>query len=161
MPLLGWSEHALDGFAEVSDEKLSRFMIFYQPYTYFVLLTFARLAWCQQSLTHAFSDAPLNKWTERATLTIHWGILFGAIFSCLPWPAAIAYFVLSQATCGLLLSLVFSLNHNGMPIYTVEEAKDMDFFRKQIATGRDVNHTALITWFTGGLRSRERSFCWF
>jgi fatty acid desaturase len=151
MPILGWSEHALDIFSEGSDEAVAKLLVSYQPYTYFIFLAFARLAWCQQSLFHAFLGSPQNKTTEMWTLSLHWLLYLGVIAWKLPLMKAVTYLVVSQATCGLLLALVFSLNHNGMPIYSMKEAEHMDFYRKQILTGRDVDHNILTNWFTGGL----------
>lgn len=41
--------------------------------------------------------------------------------------------------------------HNGMPVFTMNEFQDMDFFSLQVVTGRDVKPTAFANWFTGGL----------
>ena len=64
---------------------------------------------------------------------------------------AVAYFMAGQMTCGLLLASVFSLNHNGMTVMSMEESKAVDYYTRQIITGRDVTPTAFITWFAGGL----------
>ncbi|KAF9199341.1 hypothetical protein BGZ49_010559 [Haplosporangium sp. Z 27] len=56
------------------------------------------------------------------------------------------YFLDSQPVCGNLLATVFSLNHSGMPVISKEEAVDMDFFTKQIITGRDVHPSIFSNW---------------
>ncbi|KAF9947231.1 hypothetical protein BGZ70_002803 [Mortierella alpina] len=72
----------------------------------------------------------------------------------------LVYFLVSQAVCGNLLAIVFSLNHNGMPVISKEEAVEMDFFTKQIITGRDVHPGLFANWFTGGLNYQiEHHLC--
>lgn len=145
MPFLGWSKHAL---SKLQHSSIFRQTMRFQPYYYIVLLMFARLAWCQQSLFHAFYEQPPMQVVEVAALAIHWaGYLF--LGSRLSMYKFCAFIIISQATCGLLLALVFSLNHNGMPVFTADEGKELDFFRKQIVTGRDLKHTVFLNWFTG------------
>ncbi|CAH1756468.1 12225_t:CDS:2 [Entrophospora sp. SA101] len=67
-----------------------------------------------------------------------------------------AFFITSQTTCGLLLGLVFVLNHSGMKVLSKEKAQDMDFFVEQIITGRDIiarnpKFQWCVDWFCGGL----------
>lgn len=154
-----------------SDSR-SKFFVLYQPYLYFPILAFARLAWCQQSVAWALPDhIPLpflsntrskesrshrasenitNQSVELATLFLHWFLYIAAMVRWLGvgWNMCL-YFLVSQGTCGLLLAIVFSLNHNGMPIFRQEEVVDMDFFTKQVLTSRDVEPTMFNTWFTG------------
>jgi len=63
----------------------------------------------------------------------------------------LTFFLSSQLFSGLLLASIFSLNHNGMKVYSKEEAKAVDFYQRQIVTGRDVTHSVLMTWMAGGL----------
>lgn len=149
MPILGWSEHALKQFEP--DSWMARFLMLNQANLYFVILTFARLAWAQQSLTHALQNPNDNMYIEVSTLSLHWGLYFGLMVAYLTPLQALGFFFISQAICGFLLAVVFSLNHNGMPILSQEESIDTEFYRKQILTGRDIHPTLFSTWFTGGL----------
>ena len=70
---------------------------------------------------------------------------------CFSAQNAVVFFLVCQATCGLLLAAVFALNHNGMTVVSSAEAKGIDFYTLQIITGRDVTPTPFIAWFAGGL----------
>ncbi|KAF9279642.1 delta6 fatty acid desaturase [Linnemannia elongata] len=164
-PLLTWSEHALEMFSDVPDEELtrmwSRFMVLNQTWFYFPILSFARLSWCLQSILFVLPNGQAHKpsgarvpisLVEQLSLAMHWTWYFATMFLFIKDPVnMIVYFLVSQAVCGNLLALVFSLNHNGMPVISKEEAVDMDFFTKQIITGRDVHPGLFANWFTGGL----------
>lgn len=152
MPFLAWSEHALDFFSDLPNEKAARFVIQNQVIFYFPILCFARLGWCAQSVAHLFyTDRVENKNLERLALLLHHTWYIGGVIYTIGFPAFLAHFILSQSICGLLLALCFSLNHNGMPIVTKEEANEMDFYSLQIITGRDVNSSVFVDWLTGGL----------
>ncbi|KAJ3284050.1 hypothetical protein HK104_010121 [Borealophlyctis nickersoniae] len=157
MPLLAWTEHALEGFADFDDATLAKFMVNYQPIIFFPLLSFARLGWAVQSVLwnvkgrRRFDAFPTSLVTELALLTLHYTWYLGAAFTFLNPLYAVFWILASQCGCGLLLAAVFAVNHNGMPIYTKEEAKDMDYYQLAIETGRNVTPTPFNNWFTGGL----------
>ncbi|KAF9964683.1 hypothetical protein BGZ70_006095 [Mortierella alpina] len=132
-PLLTWSEHALEMFSDVPDEELtqmwSRFMA-HKP---------------------AGARVPISL-VEQLSLAMHWTWYLATLFLFIKDPVhMVVYFLVSQAVCGNLLAIVFSLNHNGMPVISPEEAVEMDFFTKQIITARDVHPGLFADWFTGGL----------
>ncbi|KXS11408.1 delta6-fatty acid desaturase [Gonapodya prolifera JEL478] len=165
-PVLAWSDHALSLFSDLPDDVASRFFIKYQKWYFFPVLALARISWAAQSL---FYSVPLlngffwgqtsqqikfnvhNHTYETIGLVLHYLWYFGVMAAYLDWTMALLYLITSQAGCGLLLAGVFALNHNGMPIYSHDEAKEMDFFSLQVLTGRDVEPNLFNNWFTGGL----------
>ncbi|CAG8616837.1 4900_t:CDS:2, partial [Ambispora gerdemannii] len=173
-PLLSWSEYALtDMFDPEFTEKFikssgvspttARFLVKYQTLLYFPILTFARLSWLIQSFVFVLPDGQDGKsvkmpvaTAEKIGLGIHYAWV-GALIWYIPTISfAITFFFSSQMICGILLALVFSLNHNGMRVLTEEESQNMDFFEEQVITGRDVisaipAYQWWIDWFTGGL----------
>jgi fatty acid desaturase len=154
MPILGWSIHALEELKSYAGLRgqLGSLMIRYQKYTYFPVLAGARLLWCRSSLRFALTSPEARGWTavvEVATLLMHWVLYLGSLAYTLSAGRALIYFLASQGSCGLLLALVFSLNHNGMPVYSMEESVSMEFYRKQVLTGRDVLPSLFANWFTG------------
>ncbi|GBB90165.1 hypothetical protein RclHR1_17020002 [Rhizophagus clarus] len=173
-PILTWSEHALfDIFdpkmAEINfnlfPRWIAKFMIKYQTLNYFPILCMARISWCIQSILFVLPNGQNGKpanaripisLTEQLSLGIHY-IWYFYIFSFISsWELAFIFFITSQAICGLLLALVFALNHNGMKVLTEEEAQEMDFFTKQVITGRNVIASNpklqfIVDWFCGGL----------
>ncbi|KAJ3197362.1 hypothetical protein HK101_004238 [Irineochytrium annulatum] len=154
MPYLAWSEHALEFFSDLKDADVARFMVAYQPILYFPILAFARLAWAFGSIEYVTSGKVLNAnstLVEKVTLGIHWTwYLSVAFFLCTPLRALLFIFV-SQTAAGVLLALVFSVNHSGMPVYSGKNASKINFYELQIVTGRDVMSSPLVDWFTGGL----------
>ncbi|KAI9094656.1 fatty acid desaturase-domain-containing protein [Phlyctochytrium arcticum] len=158
LPFLAWSEHALEGFADVSDAGLAKFLVAYQPILYFPLLSVARLnwaisslMWCTRDLSTSTQVFPLRKVVELAGLALHWAWYLGAAFLFLSPLSGLLWFAVSQAVCGVLLAAVFSVNHNGMPIYSQADAAKLNFYQLSILTGRDVYSNVFSDWFTGGL----------
>ncbi|KAI9168533.1 hypothetical protein H9P43_007906 [Blastocladiella emersonii ATCC 22665] len=161
MPLLAWSEHALELFADVNpadlaDSPLARFFVPRQAILYFPILAVARVSWALQSALYVTPywtkkvPTPIPA-VEQLSVALHWVWYLGSMTYFLSPLRAVAYFAASQAACGLFLATVFSLNHNGMEILSQEEADRTDFFTKQIRTGRDVHPSMFMNWFCGGL----------
>ncbi|KAJ3348991.1 hypothetical protein HDU83_000912 [Entophlyctis luteolus] len=156
MPFLAWSEHALEFFHDVKDADLARFFVAYQPTLFFPILGIARLAWCSSSIRFNIGEkakllSPLQRAVEKTTLAIHWAWLLTAAFMFATPLRALLFLLVAECGCGLLLAFVFTVNHNGMPVYTASEAKGFDFYELQIRTGRDVLPSLFNDWFTGGL----------
>ena len=75
--------------------------------------------------------------------------------------AIVSYIFLAECIGGILTGACFVLNHNGMPVYTQEEALEKsDFFRNQILTGRNVKASHFVNWFTGGLNFQIEHHIW-
>ncbi|KAJ3345701.1 hypothetical protein HDU91_007265 [Kappamyces sp. JEL0680] len=150
------SEHALEGFSDLDDQALTKFMVSYQSTLIFPLLAFARLSWALSSILWNFSKDPLLSFPglnglEKALLLVHYTWYVGGGFAILSPFYAVVWAVSAQVFCGLFLASVFSLNHNGMPIYSAQEAGDMNFYELAIRTGRNVSPSLFNNWFTGGL----------
>ncbi|KAI8882968.1 delta-6-fatty acid desaturase [Backusella circina FSU 941] len=163
-PVLLWDEIASAAYyasLESEPNMISRFLaenvLPYQTRYYFFVLGFARFSWALQSLIYALNQGAINKsrklkYLEVSCLVAHW-IVFS--YCTLSWISSIGnmilFFLVSQATTGYTLALVFALNHNGMPVITEEKAESMEFFEIQVITGRDVTLNPLGDWFMGGL----------
>jgi fatty acid desaturase len=124
---------------------------------FFFVLGVARFSWALQSMMYAIGKESLNKSKalrryEITCLVAHWALF---TYCNIAWNSSILnmvlFFLISQATTGYTLALVFALNHNGMPVITQEKAETMEFFEIQVITGRDVSLNALGDWFMGGL----------
>ncbi|KAG1056551.1 hypothetical protein G6F46_002069 [Rhizopus delemar] len=163
-PILLWDEYASAAYYSSLDEEptmISRFLaesvLPYQTRYYFFVLGFARLSWAIQSLLYSFKQGAINKSRqlnlfERFCLVSHWTLFtFCAVAWCSNIYDTILFFLVSQATTGYTLALVFALNHSGMPVITEEKAESMEFFEIQVITGRDVTLSPLGDWFMGGL----------
>jgi len=160
MPMLAWSLRMAE---QAKNSKFGRFMISYQAFFYFPLLLFARLAWAhqswvfvfgghgQQSVKNAHIDKAMIQYPtlEKAGLLLHYGSMLW-MFTYMPILHALAFFIVAQCSCGLMLALVFGLGHNGMAVYPADERPD--FWKLQVSTTRNVISTPFADWFCGGLQ---------
>ncbi|RKO87963.1 fatty acid desaturase-domain-containing protein [Blyttiomyces helicus] len=157
LPFLAWSEHALDGFSDLSDATLAKFMVKYQPIIFFPLLSLARMAWAFQSLmwnapgSNQAQEFPTRSKVESVTLGIHYLWVLGAAFGLASPMYGLLWLLISQCGCGFLLAVVFAVNHNGMPVYSRTDSAAMNYYELAIVTARNVEPTAFNNWFTGGL----------
>nr|AAX40418.1 delta-6-fatty acid desaturase [Thamnidium elegans]AAZ72733.1 delta-6-fatty acid desaturase [Thamnidium elegans] len=163
-PVLLWDEYASAAYYASLDQEptmVSRFLaeqvLPHQTRYFFFILAFARLSWALQSLSYSFKKESINKSRqlnlfERVCIVGHWALFAFCIYSwCSNVYHMVLFFLVSQATTGYTLALVFALNHNGMPVITEEKAESMEFFEIQVITGRDVTLSPLGDWFMGGL----------
>nr|ABB96724.1 delta-6 fatty acid desaturase [Rhizopus stolonifer]AII32481.1 delta 6 desaturase [synthetic construct] len=163
-PVLLWDEYASAAYYASLDQEptmVSRFLaeqvLPHQTRYFFFILAFARLSWALQSLSYSFKKESINKSRqlnlfERVCIVGHWALSAFCIYSwCSNVYHMVLFFLVSQATTGYTLALVFALNHNGMPVITEEKAESMEFFEIQVITGRDVTLSPLGDWFMGGL----------
>lgn len=159
-----WDEYASAAYYASLDQEptmVSRFLaeqvLPHQTRYFFFILAFARLSWALQSLSYSFKKESINKSRqlnlfERVCIVGHWALFAFCIYSwCSNVYHMVLFFLVSQATTGYTLALVFALNHNGMPVITEEKAESMEFFEIQVITGRDVTLSPLGDWFMGGL----------
>nr|AGC31314.1 delta-6 fatty acid desaturase [Globisporangium splendens] len=154
MPLLAWSkEMARKAF----ESAHGPFFIRNQAYLYFPLLLLARLSWLAQSFFYVFTEFSFGhfdpvefKKSEQVGLIIHYMWQLAIPYYCsMSFFEGVCYFLMGQASCGLLLALVFSLGHNGMSVY--ERETKPDFWQLQVTTTRNITPSLFMDWFTGGL----------
>jgi len=146
LPYLAWSDkllHRLD-----VNNPLARILITYQEITLFPLLCIARFSWMMQSVIFVFKHwVPL----QFVAVFTHY-IFLGFILSLLPTnEERLIYFLYSQVLSSVILSSAFILNHSGRPCINDKDFEQMDFFSQQVITGRDINSSIAVDWFTGGL----------
>lgn len=148
-PILTWSEKD----SKVKIETLGfakRLWLKYQAYGLIPLLLFARISWTIQSLIMLGTP---NEWRklEIPALSFYWvwSLTLPFLFSS-PF-YAITFWVVSQFISGWLLAGVFLLNHSGMEIFEENTQANLDFFRMQIFSSRDVTPNWFVNWITGGL----------
>ena len=169
MPLLAWSPK----MAELGkDSAFGRRMISLQKWTYLPLLCVARFSWLHQGITFAWaveSDGVFANATKSEALAkVQKSFLTGTertleqvllvshhawvLAVCLQRPtlgSALAFYLLAQAVCGLILFAVTSLGHNGLPVYEADERPD--YWKLQVTTTRNISGNAFVHWLCGGL----------
>lgn len=85
---------------------------------------------------------------QKAIVVSHWAWYVALLYS-LGLSHGLAFFLVSQCFCGLIMAVAFAVGHNGMLTY--DKADKPGFFELQVTTGRDVEPTFFNAWFTGGL----------
>ena len=159
MPILAWTLRMAES---AQQSKTGRFLIRWQAFFYFPVLLFARLAWAHQSWVFVFggvgqhsvkgaaSDRKRMAYPvlEKMGLVLHYAWLFAVMYH-MSFLNGLAYFLVSQTSCGIFLALVFGLGHNGMAVYPADQRPD--FWKLQVTTTRNVTSNWFIDWFCGGL----------
>jgi len=159
MPILAWS---LKMAESAKDSAAGRFFIRWQAVLYFPVLFFARMSWAYQSWVfvfggygqHSVKGASQDRknmsypFLEKVGLILHYSWLGLVMYHMQPLHA-IAYFLVGQTMCGLLLALVFGLGHNGMAVYPADQRPD--FWKLQVSTTRNITSNWFVDWFCGGL----------
>jgi len=159
MPFLAWT---LKMAESAQGNSFGNFMITWQAFFYFPLLLLARLSWAHQSWVfvfggygqHSVKGAALDQkkmvypTAEKVLLVVHYAFYF-LILRQMPFFTALAYFLVSQTSCGLYLALVFGLGHNGMAVYPADQRPD--FWKLQVSTTRNITGGWFMDWFCGGL----------
>ncbi|ORX58846.1 delta-6 fatty acid desaturase [Hesseltinella vesiculosa] len=167
-PVLLWDEYTTAYYyGTLQDEQaiqnkdlthwLARYILPYQTRYYFFVIGLARASWAIQSLLYIIQVGAVNRSKslrayEAACLISHW-LLFATMtyFWIGDLTHRLMFFTLSQAVAGYLLSIVFALNHNGMPVISKSVAKDLGFFEIQAITSRNIKLGVVGGWMTGGL----------
>ena len=118
---------------------------------FFPLLSMARFNWSAQSILKAFS---VGKNLEGALCVAHWVLYFTLAGYLTPGPAwtGWAWLIFAEMLGGLILALVFVLNHTGMEVYDAKVAGG--FYDRQARSTRNTPTSLFHDWLTGGLNSQ-------
>eukprot|EP00004_Rigifila_ramosa_P000837 TRINITY_DN1085_c0_g1_i1.p1 TRINITY_DN1085_c0_g1~~TRINITY_DN1085_c0_g1_i1.p1 ORF type:complete len:467 (+),score=110.27 TRINITY_DN1085_c0_g1_i1:57-1403(+) len=147
-PLLTWSKRLAFRY---KDTKVARLVTPLQHVLYFPILAVARLSWCIQSLLGVIYPryTMRHRFLEGVVIFLHWASYLTFIFSVMPLAHAFWYILVSQASGGILLALVFAVGHNGM--HTFVSVPD-DFLSLQVLSTRNAKPSLFVNWFMGGLQ---------
>ncbi len=153
-PWIVWDKALLDYNANAGQSALhKRFaavLLRLQVQLFFPFLSVARLNWSWQSIQTALRKKQLS---EAALCAAHW--VFGLTLATLLAPSAwigVLWFLFAQLLGGLLLAIVFILNHTGMEVYDASHAGG--FYDRQARATRNTRSTKFLDWITGGLNSQ-------
>ena len=126
-----------------------RFIVKYQAFLFYPLLVLEglglRLAGVQFLLTNKIRY-PL---AESLLMLGHFVAYFGLLFFLLSAWHAVFFIMIHQAVFGLIMGSVFAPNHKGMLM--VDENDELDFFRRQVLTARNVKGHPFTDFWYGGL----------
>ncbi len=164
MPLIAWTPEQAK---TATTNAFHTWMVKHQSELYIPFLLLGRLTWVMQSFTYAFGYNVMwgnvrydNVYTpnyrgplmlaEKIGLLLHywWNYM---VFKTLGPVEGPLIFLFSQTLSGFFLAAVFTLGHNGMPVYPSE--KDYpDFWTLQVSTTRNIYPSPFVNWFCGGLQ---------
>ncbi|KAI0052448.1 fatty acid/sphingolipid desaturase [Auriscalpium vulgare] len=159
-PLIAWSEHTLELFAEVPDAELvdlaGKYLYVHQAIMYLPLLTFARILWNTESVIKEYQATAKTKWFNVACLAAYWGWVFALTKFIPSFPMRVLYVVFSVGMGGQFIAMISSTNHNGTLVLSKEEweASGMGYYELQVRTSRDITSNWLADWFCGGLNQQ-------
>ena len=136
--VLVWSREAARG---------KGFLIRYQAYLFFPLLTLLGLSLRRDSIRALREGTVKRRGTESVLLGVHLLGYVAALALVLSPLQALAFLVVHQALFGVYLGLTFAPNHKGMPHPDGSE----DYLRKQVLTSRNVRGGRFVDTALGGL----------
>ena len=86
---------------------------------------------------------------EPLLMVAHFASYFALLFYFLDGWQVLYFFIINQAIFGLIMGSVFAPNHKGMLMLGDDD--DLDFFRRQVLTARNVKSNVLTDFWYGGL----------
>jgi fatty acid desaturase len=128
---------------------LPRLIAGHQAYFFFPLLLLLGWSMHVSSLVYLLQERSRHRRVELVLLAAHALLYVGLIVHLVgPW-SALMVITIHQCVGGLYMALVFAPNHKGMP--QIDDSSDLDFFRKQVLTSRNVRSHPLTDLWYGAL----------
>jgi fatty acid desaturase len=136
---------------EIARRKRSyqRFIVKYQAFFFFPLLSLVSLGLCQNSIVFLFQHKSKHRIAEGLLLVAHYVLYISMLLYCFNIWQALLFALVHQLLFGLFLGSAFAPNHKGMPI--LEKGASISFFRRQVLTSRNVNSGLFNDFWYGGL----------
>ena len=126
-----------------------RFIVKYQAFLFYPMLLLEGLGLRLAGLIYAFTNKIKYPVAEPLLMIGHFAVYFGLLFFFLSAWHAVLFFMIHQAVFGLIVGSVFAPNHKGMLM--VSDDDELDFFRRQVLTSRNVKAHPLTDFWYGGL----------
>jgi fatty acid desaturase len=135
---------------QVRDKRgLVRVVARYQAFLFFPLLLLEAAHLHTASVKAVLRGAGRANAVEALLLLVHVAGHVTALLLVLPPLQAVAFALVQQALFGLYLGCTFAPNHKGMPV--VADGEELDFFRRQVLTSRNVRGSRVADFVLGGL----------
>ncbi|KAJ4955235.1 hypothetical protein NE237_012018 [Protea cynaroides] len=132
-------------------DKVSRFLVSYQHWTFYPVMCFARFNLFAQTIILLTSKRKVpNRFQEIAGVLVFW-IWYPLLVSCLPSWTERLMFVFSSLVVTGLQHLQFTLNHWSTDVYVGPPCGN-DWFEKQTKGTLDIACPSWMDWFHGGLQ---------
>jgi fatty acid desaturase len=121
----------------------------YQAFLFFPLLMFEAVHLRVEGLRYLAKHAGRMRRVEIALILLSIGWALALPIAALGLGVGLVFAVVTQALTGLYLGCIFAPNHKGMPV--LGEDDQLDFFRRQVLTARNVCPGAVTDYVYGGL----------
>ncbi len=129
--------------------KVVSFLSRFQAYYFFPALLFEGVGAHIASCVFILRGKARFGLIESASMVVHFALYFGILFALMPAWQAVLFFVVHHSLAGLYMGSVFAPNHKGMLI--PDANSDLDLFKRQVLTSRNVKPSPVTDMLYGGL----------
>ncbi|MGH2443727.1 MAG: fatty acid desaturase [Chloroflexota bacterium] len=131
---------------------LMRWILRYQAYYFFPLLTLEYYSLRLSSFRYLLTKRSRYRFIEAPAMILHYPLYFGLVFWQLGFGLGLVFLLIQQGLTGLYIGITFAPNHKGMPV--LDDSTDMDFVRRQIVTARNLRKGRISDYVFGPLASQ-------
>lgn len=143
---------AFDERQAVTKRGFFRWMVKYQAYLLFPLLTFEFYSLRVISVKFLILRRSKYRALEAVVMLLHYPLFFGLVFWQLGLGLGIVFLLIQQGLTGLYIGSTFAPNHKGMPV--VDDESQLDFVRSQVLTSRNLTRSRLGDFLFGSLSTQ-------
>lgn len=134
--------------------NMCKFIVGFQPYLYYPVMSVARVNLHIQSIVHALTyEKVKNRAAEVAGLVLFWGWWIYMLSFLPTWPTMLCFWYLSHLVVGLI-HVQICVSHFMMECFdsVPMQREDESVFEFQLRTTLDVDCPEWLDWFHGGLQ---------
>jgi fatty acid desaturase len=126
-----------------------QFIMKYQMYFFFPILTLALLDMQQNSWKYIFQQKIKFAVIERLLISVHLIGYLGLLLCCLALWQVVVFVLVHQIISGVYMGSIFAPNHKGMPV--LDTNSSLGFLERQVITARNVHAHPVTDFWYGGL----------
>lgn len=126
-----------------------RFIVKYQTFFFFPLLSLLGLSLQYDSIRFLLRNNAKNRFVELTLLALHYIMYIGILLYRFNIWQALVVVLIHQLLFGLFLGTAFAPNHKGMPI--LDNDSHLSFLHRQVLTSRNVRSSIFNDFWYGGL----------
>ncbi len=126
-----------------------RFIVKYQAFFFFPLLSLLGLGLQYDSIRFLLRNNAKNRFVELTLMMLHYVIYIGLLLYRFNIWQALVVVLIHQLLFGLFLGTAFAPNHKGMPI--LDNDSQLSFLHRQVLTSRNVRSSIFNDFWYGGL----------
>ena len=142
---------ALDGAFTPNNKGNSPFIRKYKHIIFWGAMFFMYPAFIAQSYSFVIKK---KKFGELFLMLLHWPVIWGPIFYCLPFVDAITVLLVLNFTLSPWLAFGFITNHLGCDVFEPQEGRELSWMEMQMRGSRSLIGGKFVHWFYGGLNTQ-------